>query len=70
MTEDTLEFDQSHTLLQSHVETDESPKKEILKNCIFRGQFLYPERGQKQAFFDPLPPRLVYVVIEWPLTIY
>ena len=21
-----------------------------------RGQFLYPERGQKQTFFDPLPP--------------
>ena len=21
-----------------------------------RGQFLYPERGQKQRFFDPLPP--------------
>ena len=20
-----------------------------------RGQFLYPERGQKQNFFDPLP---------------
>ena len=20
------------------------------------GQFLYPERGQKQTFFDPLPP--------------
>ena len=20
-----------------------------------RGQFLYPERGQKQTFFDPLP---------------
>ena len=32
-----------------------------------RGQFLYPERGQKQIFFDPLPPRLVHVVIECPL---
>ena len=32
------------------------------------GQFLYPERGQKQTFFDPLPPHLVHVVIEWPLT--
>ena len=21
-----------------------------------RGQVLYPERGQKQTFFDPLPP--------------
>ena len=32
------------------------------------GQFLYPERGQKQTFFDPLlPPHLVHVVIEWPL---
>ena len=27
------------------------------------GQFLYPERGQKQTFFDPL--HLVHVVIEW-----
>ena len=33
----------------------------------FREQFLYPERGQKQTFFDPLPPHLVHVVIEWPL---
>ena len=33
-----------------------------------RGQFLYPERGQKTTFFDPLPPpHLVHVVIEWPL---
>ena len=32
-----------------------------------RGQFLYPERGQKQTFFDPLPPHLVQVVIEWTL---
>ena len=30
------------------------------------GQFLYPEHGQKQTFFDPLPPHLVHVVIEWP----
>ena len=33
------------------------------------GRFLYPERGQKTTFFDPLPPHLVYVVIEWPLTV-
>ena len=32
------------------------------------GQFLYPERGQKQTFFDPLPPHLVHVVIKWPLS--
>jgi hypothetical protein len=32
-----------------------------------RGQFSYPERRQKQTFFDPLPPHLVHVVIEWPL---
>ena len=32
-----------------------------------RGQFLYLERGQKQTFFDPLPPHLVHVVIECPL---
>ena len=34
---------------------------------LLRGQFLYPERGQKQTFFDPLPPRIVHLVIEWPL---
>ena len=33
-----------------------------------RGQFLYPERGQKYTFFDPLPPNLVHIVIECPLT--
>ena len=33
-----------------------------------RGQFLYPERGQKRTFFDPLSPHLVHVVIVWPLT--
>ena len=32
-----------------------------------RGQFLYPERGRKQTFFDPLPLHLVHVVIECPL---
>ena len=32
-----------------------------------RGQFLYPKRGQKQTFFDPLSPHLVHVVIEWPI---
>jgi hypothetical protein len=32
-----------------------------------RGQFLYPERGQKKTIFDPLPSHLVHVVIEWPL---
>ena len=36
-----------------------------------RGQLLYPERGQKQTFFDPSPtPHLVHVVIEWPLNEY
>ena len=29
--------------------------------------FLYPERGEKQTFFDPLPLHLVHVVIECPL---
>ena len=29
--------------------------------------FLYPERGHKQTFYDPLPPHLVHVVIECPL---
>ena len=32
-----------------------------------REQFLNPERGQKQTFFDPL--LLVHVVIEWTLSI-
>ena len=31
---------------------------------LLRGQILYPERGQKQTFFDPLPPHRVHVVIE------
>ena len=30
------------------------------------GQFFYPDRGQKQTFFDPISPHLVHVVIEWP----
>ena len=34
-----------------------------------RGNCLYPERGQKQTFFDPLPPHFIHVVIEWPLAI-
>ena len=29
-----------------------------------RGQFLYPEHGQKWTFFDPLPPHLANLVIE------
>ena len=33
------------------------------------GQFLYPECGQKHTFFDPLPPHLVNVVIECPLSV-
>ena len=33
-----------------------------------RGQFLYPEHGQKQIFFDLLPPHLVHIFNEWPLT--
>ena len=28
-----------------------------------RGQFLYPEHGQKQTFFDLLPPTLLPVLI-------
>ena len=28
----------------------------IFRPPPLRGQFLYPERGQKQTFFDPLPP--------------
>ena len=36
-------------------------------HCVMCGQFLYPERGQKQTLFDPLPPHLVHVVINGPL---
>ena len=37
-----------------------------MQHCApLRGQFLYPERGQKQTFFDPLPPHLVHVVIDY-----
>ena len=35
-----------------------------------RWQFLYPGRGLQQTFFDPLPPYLFHVVIEWPLIIH
>ena len=31
---------------------------------------VYPERGQKQTFFDPFSPHLDHVVIEWPLSLY
>jgi hypothetical protein len=31
------------------------------------GQFLYPERGQKQTFLTPSSPHLVHLFIEWPL---
>ena len=34
------------------------------------GQSLYPERGQKQIFFDPLPHHVVHVVIECPLIMF
>ena len=34
------------------------------------GQFSYPESGQKQKLLTSSPPRLVHVVIEWPLILY
>ena len=34
----------------------------------FSDPLLYLELGQKQTIFDPLPPHLVHVVIECPLT--
>ena len=34
---------------------------------VLCGQFLYPEQWTKTEFFDPLPPHLVHVVIDWPL---
>ena len=38
-----------------------------IRNLCQRGQLKYPERGQKQTFFDPLPhPHLVHVFIECP----
>ena len=35
---------------------------------LFDTPFLYPERGQKRTFFDPLPPSF-RVVIECPIRI-
>ena len=32
-----------------------------------RGQFLYPERGQKQAFFDPLSLIVSTLLLNAPL---
>ena len=55
------------TLIRGHLTT----MWEEFCHCLtpsLHGQFLYYERGQKQTFFDPLPPHLVHVVIEWPLT--
>ena len=42
-------------------------RKIQLNTVPLRGQFLYSELGQKQTFFDTLPPHLIHVVIEWPL---
>ena len=33
---------------------------------LLHGQFSYPKCGQTPTFFDPYPPHLVHVVIEWP----
>ena len=38
-----------------------------LNSTTLRGQFSYPEHGQKQTFFDPFPPHLVHADIERPL---
>ena len=43
------------------------PPLPLPRGTLLRGHFLYPERGQKQTFFDSLPPHFVQVVIEWPL---
>ena len=42
----------------------------FLTPFLLRGQFLYPECGQKHAFFDPLPPYLVHVVILKYIKVY
>ena len=34
------------------------------QNFALRGKFLYSKCGQKKAFFDPLPPHFVHIVIE------
>ena len=33
---------------------------------LLRGQFLYPERGQKQTFFDPSPLILSTLLLNGP----
>ena len=35
-----------------------------------RGQSLYPERGQKQSFFDPLPPLILASYASVPFSIF
>ena len=35
--------------------------------CVDRFYTLSVAVQEKQTFFDPLPPHLVHVVIEWPL---
>ena len=53
-------------LLRGHSTTTWTEFCHFLTPTPLGGQFLYPERGQKQTFFDP-SSHLVHVVIEWPL---
>ena len=43
--------------------------KSILARCALRLHFLWYKSLQKVDFFDHLPPPLVNVVCEWPLTL-
>ena len=46
----------SFSILQGVIQQLRGQNFAIFLPPSLRGQFLYPERGQKQTFFDPLPP--------------
>ena len=56
---------QFHLHIRDHSTTTWTEFFNFLTPTPLRGQFLYPERGQKQTILDPL--HLVQVVIECPL---
>ena len=45
-----------HFPIRGHSTTTWTKFYHFLTLPPLRGQFLYPERGQKQTFFDPVPP--------------
>ena len=57
-------FFYSHLSLRGHSSTTWTEFCHFLTPPPLRGQFLYPKRGQKQTFFDPLP-HLVHVLSYW-----